>query len=478
MTKDEARLLAWQKGALKWLLYKHQMPIYDKIREVLASTDPKVNSYIIDCARQFGKSFIMFVIAVEECIRNPGSTQVYIGPLKSQVNEIINGNTFGVVFATCPKDGVPSYNESALHFPNGSRIRIAGSDNRNYENLRGGAANTIFLDEAGFINDLTTGVLPTVEPMTKTTGGKVIFASTPPESLDHDYYDVLRDHDEQKLISTYTIWDDKSLKPTQLEKIINQCRGQQTTKFKREYECKRIAETDTQVLPELTKDVAASILLPDESFRQDPLYKHWIKYVVADWGGRDKTAILFAHFNTHKRKLIIEDHLDLVGSDISSARIAGAIKDKVKLLWTEGTIRYFCDNNNILIQNDMIIQHRLPFVATSKGKLHEMVQKVRDWVYDERIEFAGPAEFALKSCMSGYWNKRREEFATSKTYGHFDHLAALVYLVRNCDTTTDPVPNLLGFNKLTQFNSPVPEDIQKAKQSLSSVFYNPRRGIS
>lgn len=480
-------LAAWTKGALKWLLYPHQLPIYEKIREVIASDDPALTSFIIDCSRQFGKSFIMFLIAVEECIRKPGTTVVYIGPEKSQVIEIVTGKTFGTIFHTCPKHLVPSHRTmedkdgpilhggTALHFPNGSRIRLAGTDNRNYTSLRGGAADLILLDEAGFMANLTTGVLPTVEPMTKTTGGKVIFASTPPENLDHDYYEVLRDHDERGLISTYTIWDDKSLNERQLEKIIQMCRGRHTTKFRREFECMRIAEADIQVLPELDMEMAKRILIKDRSYKDD-FYKFWDKYVVADWGGRDKTAILFAHYNYRRGKLVIEDHLDLVGHEISSKRIAQEIKSKVALLWAEDerpVIRYICDNNNILLQNDMITMYGLPFVATSKGRLQEMVQKVRDWVYDERIEFAEPAEFALKSAMSAYFTKSGE-FARSNTFGHFDHTAALVYLVRNVQTSQDPVPLKLGFDPNTQFWNPSPEEQLKARQNLGSVFYNPR----
>ena len=468
-TREELIEGAWYKGALKWILYPHQRPIYDKIRAVLKSDDTSLNSYVLDISRQFGKSFIMFMIAVEECIRHPKSTQVYVAPLKSQVNEIINGNTFGVLFATCPKHLVPTHKDSALYFPNGSRIRLAGSDNKNYESLRGGRAHNIFLDEAGFISDLTTGVLPAVVPMTKTTGGKVIFASTPPEQLDHDYYEVLREHDEDGHISTFTIWDDKSLTEKELEKIIKHCKGKETTTFKREYECKRIAEASKQVLPELSKEVAASILI-NSDYRKDELYKFHMKYVVADWGGRDKTAILFSHYNHRTGKQIIEDHLDLQGEQISSARIAKEVKDKVKELWGEPqNCRYYCDNNNIIIQNAMIIEHRLPFVATSKGRLQEMVQKVRDWIYDGRIEFDAPAEFALKSAMSAFWTKQGE-FAQSKTFGHFDHVAALVYLIRNTDTTTDPVPNLLNFDKFNQFNSPTQQELRKQVQGLGGIF--------
>ena len=489
-TKQEVRNELWKRGLIaKMLLRPHQMPIYDKIRQILASLDTSHNSYVIDCARQYGKSFIMFLIAVETCLRNPKMTVVYVAPLKSQVNEIIEGNTFGVMFATCPPSLVPKHDGSALVFYNGSRIRLAGTDNRNYLNLRGGAAHLILLDEAGFMADLEFGVLPTVEPMLKTTGGKVIYASTPPENLDHDYLDIVRDHEEQGLISTFTIEDDKSVTPAELEAIVNRCKGRDSTKFKREYLCQRVAESSVQVLPELSLQVCEQILLSKDAYlkiKEDPLTQYWKKYVVADWGGRDLTAILFAHYNFRLKKVVLEDHLSLVGQDLSSGRIAAEIKAKVLELWPDDSYRkdisYICDSNNILIQSDMINVHKLNFMSTTKEKLKsQMVQKVRDWIYDERIQFAPPAEYALKSAAAAHWAKGdKDSFAKSKVYGHYDHAAALVYLIRNVDDTTDPLPMLMGLDPFTHFIDPNLKQLPGVgnMRELQQIFNNPRKGLS
>jgi len=483
-TKPEVYAELIRRGKLSWLLYKHQRPIYNKIQTVLNSTNTTDNSHVLDISRQFGKSFTMFLTAVEFCLAKPFQTVVYVAPLKKQVIEIVTENTFRIIFQYATKDCIPTLKDSELSFPNGSRIRLAGTDNHNYESLRGGVAHLVLLDEAGFMSNLLTGVIPTVLPMTKTTGGKLLYASTPPETLDHDYYEVLREHDESGNISTFTIHDDKSLTQRQLDTIISACKGRDTTLFKREYECQRIAESSQQVVPELTIEVASKILLPDNNYKQDQLFGYWKKYVVADWGGKDFTAIVFAHYNYQTKKVIIEDQLNLTGDKISSARIAKEIKDKINALWPDPFSRkdmlYVCDSNNVLIQNDMNVTHGLPFVSTSKDRLAEqMVQKVRDWIYDERILFAPNAEFTLKSCMSGWWSKGRDKFAKSKIYGHYDHLAATIYLIRNIDTVHNPLPSLMGFDKHTQFIEQTPMvDLQGVNRELMQIFYNPRRGSS
>lgn len=456
-TKDEVYRELFKRGKLSFILYPHQRPIYDKIQSVLTSTTTTDNSHVLNISRQFGKSLTMFMVAVEFCLAKPFQTVVYVAPLKKQVIEIVTENTYRVIFQYATKAQLPTLKDSELVFANGSRIRLAGTDNHNYESLRGGSAHLILLDEAGFMSNLNSGVIPTVLPMLKTTGGKIIYASTPPETLDHDYYEVLREHDESGNISTFTIHDDKSLTQRQLDTIIAACKGADTTLFKREYLCERIAETSQQVLPELSFAKAAELRLPNESYKTDPLHCYWHKYVIADWGGKDFTAILFAHYNYQTKKVVIEDQLNLTGSKISSARIAQEIKDKTFELWPDPMFRknihYWCDSNNVLIQNDMNVTHGLPFISTSKDRLAEqMVQKVRDWIYDSRILFAPKAEFTLNSCMSGWWSKGKDKFATSKIYGHYDHLAATVYLIRNIDVDSNPLPMEPGFFRGTTFD--------------------------
>lgn len=461
LTKTQVVESLWRRGYIaKMLLKPHQLPIYYKIREVLASLDPTQNSYVCECSRQFGKSFIVFVISVEDSIRSDYFTTAYIAPLKSQVNEIIDGNTFRVVFATCPPDLIPVHKDSALQFNNGSRIRLAGTDNKNYNNYRGGAAHRIILDEAGFMSDLSDGVLPVVGPMTKTTRGKILYTSTPPDSLDHDFIEILREHDESGLISTYTIWDDKSLSDIDLQKIINQCKGKDTTLFKREYECKRIVESSKQVIPELTEEKCKILLLSKEQAIQyyqenHQLMRYWKKYVTLDTGLEDMSACIFAHYNYRLRKYVIESRVSLQGDAYRTDVLAKMIKDKVKQLWPDPEwtkdIRWIADSNNPIVNRDLNVLYQCPFVGTSKGELEEMLQPVKNWIFDNRILYMPEAEPAMKSAHFAHWNKQRSAFGKSKIYGHYDDLAATVYAIRNVDEYHNPLPELLNVDPFKQF---------------------------
>lgn len=471
----------WSRGELSWKLYKHQKPIYNKIREVLASTDVEVNSHYLDISRQYGKSFTLFLTAVEECLRYKDHIVCYIAPMKSQALEIVTQRTFNTIFQDCPPNLMPKLSAKAeLEFPNGSRIRISGSDNKHYESLRGGPSNLNILDETGFMDNLLDGVLATTDPMLKTTKGKTLYASTPAATMDHDSEIVYKQHLELDAVTTFTIYDDKSMSDADIQREINKCQGAHTTKFKREYLCEHISDASKQVIGEYTKEKVIESLLPDTDYKLDPLYKYWKKLVVLDWGGIDKTAILFAHYNYHRRTVVIEDHLDLQGKDVHIGQIADSVLRKVEELWkpeeqTDG-IAYWCDNNNVIATQDLNINYGIPFVRTSKGPLEGMVQKVKVWVYENRIKYAPAAEFALKSAESAHWSPQRDKFAQSKVYGHYDHTAALVYLIRNIEEYKNPVPVLLGVGGTEYFVSPELRRESIAQNSqLSQVFkYNPR----
>ena len=114
LTREEAIQIAWHKGALKFLLRPHQFPIYDAIWSCLNDTDPTHVSHVVNCARQFGKSFTEMTVAVEFCIRFPKSTVLFVAPLKSQAKEIVNGGTYFRIFETCPSDPRP-YSPSPPH---------------------------------------------------------------------------------------------------------------------------------------------------------------------------------------------------------------------------------------------------------------------------------------------------------------------------------------------------------------------------
>lgn len=472
LTTTQLVYLAWSRGQLRYKLRPHQQVLYDKIRSVLSDKDPTKSSFVLNCARQFGKSFILFLIAVEECLRFKKHTVVFIGPLKNQVHEIINGNTYSVIFNDCPAELTPAVDFSTITFKNGSRIRLAGTDNKNYENLRGGAAHLILLDEAAFMTDLAGGVLSVVEPMTKTTDGKLIYASTPAVTPDHDFTTILREHQDAELSSTYTIWDDTSMSERQLQKAIHQCGGRDTTKFQREYECKLVTETDLAIIPEWNEKYVVEVE-PDEH------YKLYHKYVSMDIGTKDFTALVFGYYHFPTTTLVIEQDFVINGPLMTTNMLAQNVQRIEEELWgVNADIRKrIADNNNLILLQDLSYLHGMPFGATSKSNLPAMVNKVRMMVQAGQIKVHPRCE-QLIGCLK-YGIKRNVgetmEFCRSRKYGHFDALAALIYLVINIDKTTNPIPANYGIDGMSHWINPDMSNQQSQTAKMMGKILQKRR---
>lgn len=75
-----------------------------------------------------------------------------------------------------------------------------------------------------------------------------------------------------------------------------------------------------------------------------------------------------------------------------------------------------------------------------------MVNKVRLWFLSDRIEVHPRCEKLIGSLKAGIWDKHRKKFAESDVHGHYDLIAALVYLVRNVPEHENPVPQFFGQN--------------------------------
>lgn len=156
-TKNQAKNILWKKGVLKWKLHPLQKTIYDKFH----NGDDYITTMLI--SRQVGKSFLLAVIATEVCLKKPNSVVKYVTPKLKMVKNILNKN-MRVILEDCPESLRPEWkeNDKVWRFPNGSEIQAAGSDNQNYDNIRGGtciATGTQILTSSGIkeIQDIVPG---------------------------------------------------------------------------------------------------------------------------------------------------------------------------------------------------------------------------------------------------------------------------------------------------------------------------------
>lgn len=233
VSKRDAVNELWNRGKLVYKLKGTQIDVYNAFKE--ANDDINV----ICCSRRFGKSFILCLLAVEECISRKDAVIKYACPTQKQVKEIVR-KIMRPILDDCPPHLKPEWKEAEklYLFPNGSEIQMAGTDNGNIENIRGGHAHLCIVDEAGFATELDYAVDNVLAPTTDTTNGKVILASTPnykdPNHVFNIEYVLPRQH--AGTLRKFTIHDAPMISEDRKQKIIARY-GEDNPRYRCEYLC-------------------------------------------------------------------------------------------------------------------------------------------------------------------------------------------------------------------------------------------------
>lgn len=425
----------WRRGTLSWKLYKHQLPIYSAVWNAISNKSTL--KYVINCSRRFGKTTILCLIAIEYGIRNPNTQIRFAAPTAKSLRKSIHP-IMKMLLADCPDHLKPIYkgSEDMFDLPNGSQIHFSGTDNGHEENLRGTVSHLNIVDEAGSMGNLNYLIKSILVPQTLTVRGTTIIASTPSVTSDHDYFYIYRECLEENCVSEFTIHDNKSLDADTLKTYMKEAGGEESTTFKREYLVQFVTDSEQSILPEWQDQYS-------EDTVRDEYFPYYHKYVSLDTGVVDYTAGLFAYYDYRNACIVVEDEYTINGPEMTTDILARDIRNKEKTLWGEMHVnRRIADNNNLILIADLTRLHNLPFVPTNKTSLEAMVNQVRVMINEGRLKINPRCTQTLGCVKYGIWKKSngKKEFGRSKKYGHYDHLAALVYLVRNVDQNTNPVP--------------------------------------
>jgi hypothetical protein len=404
---------------------------------------------------------------------------MFAAPTAKSLAKIIRP-LFRQIFDTAPDDLRPKWMTAGqyYYFPhNGAEIHIAGCNNGHEEDLRGTAAKVCLVDEAGLVDELDYLVEDILTPQLMTTGGSLIMASTPPRTPIHAFVNYAHKAQTEGNYSEYTIEEsgyDKGI----IEKFINEAGGKESATCQREYFCKFIVDKNFAIIPEWSERFV------EEHKREEKLFQYFHKYVAMDIGGRDKTAILFGYYDFKNAKLIVEDELIFDGPQTTTELIASAVKRKEFDLWKyenkkdnefDRPYMRVADNNNIIMLQDLGLMHDIHFLATSKDNLEAMVNQLRMWIIGGKLIIHPRCKETIACLKYGIWNDRRTEFTRNQAYGHYDALASLIYLVRNIDTRTNPIPENLGITA-DDFFIPKNYAIPQEGQELMKLFkINPAR---
>lgn len=463
---DIQRILAarelYRRGNLDHLLHAGQLKIQESLGKIPRQVKP------ILCSRGFGKTYYGSKKATETCIRKV--SRVKIGTeFQTDLEEFILPN-FEAVLQNCPKSCLPKWKSSGSKyvFPNGSEIKLIGLD-RKPNGLRGThQTDLIILEEAGFISKLEQIYYSVIVPTTMHRPDcEILLPTTPPEALDHFFWTLFDSANLDGDVPVLTIDDNPLISPLQVKKIEEDMGGRASVAFQREYLCKRIPDAIRQLTPEFNVDAHVA------EWVRPVYFKFLHKTSSLDSGVRDNTVQLYSAYDFPNATLHIEDELVLKGNEVLTETIYNRTCETEKAL-EYGQVSRWADNDNLILLQDLNRygskdQSGRYWNPTAKDAIDAGVNMVRMWLKQGRLKIHPRCRFLIGTLQTALWNKTRTDFDRSKVFGHADALSALIYLIRNVNVATNPIPLTFQVDLENTFIRN-PNDLTGSAKVLSDAF--------
>ena len=447
----------------------------------VAETKSNALKWVNNCSRRLGKSFKMCLQAIEICRQIPFGQARLIAPTQKQMRGITQP-LIRQILRDCPEELKPVWKQqdALWHFPGtDAQLHVAGANNGHEDDSRGTEAHWIGIDEPGQIDklryliaDVLMPQLLTVRHISDGRFGKLSISGTPPPTPAHEFADIAQEAQSGKTYSEFNIFS-----AGYSQKIIDLFRQEangrswkpgdpDSTTWLREYLCQFVVDKNLALVPEW-KDTYIVDWPRSEFFRFYHLYNGM------DLGVSDFTVCLFGYYDFKNARLVIEDEVVMNGPQMTTPLLAKAIQDRRLKLWPKAdteppaardVFRAVADNDNPLLLNDLASLHKLNFAPVVKDSLNAMVNAMRVLVSSERL-VVHPRCTQLIGCLRyGVWHDlKRKKWLNSgpDKFGHFDALAALMYLIRNLDMQTNPIPSTLGLTEADHFIAPEVARTQK-----------------
>lgn len=467
-----ARVIAWKRSKPTLLLDPGQRRWVDKFKSSEGAT-------VWCIGRQRGKTYAAMAYACEFAMQNPGSIIRYAAKTKESARGIVLP-TLSQLFEWCPEGLRPELDESSATWGNGSALTWAGTDAQSFDRLRGPRAHLIILDESGFYQDLER-VEAALLPQLTTTQGKVLYLSTPPESLAHPFTNRFRAAQATGRSEHETIHDNPRLTDAQKVAILkNYAEGngleletaEKSTFWRREYLAEFVTEESRAAIPSWCEAMERACV------REFERPKYFDAYVSCDFGFGHGHGALFAFFDFAQQRLFIEDALYLKNKNVT--QFAEAVKKRELELWGveryDGTLVGAADwgkllpdylrasiraeadgqpylrvgDDNALILSELVGQHGLAVLPTKKDEKHVAVDAVDQAFRLGQIVIHPRANELVKSLYATVWNKARSQWEEGP-FGHGELIDCIVYMHRNLRKGRDPRPRVRSY---FEFNPP------------------------
>ncbi len=473
----------WYRGTPFHLFHSGQKDLLDILK--------KKDSFlaVINCSRQFGKTYWACVLAIMHCLTKPRNVVKYGSAYYTDLEKYIFP-TFRKIIELMPIEIRPDIIESKKHviFKNESIIDLCGLDLKP-DGVRGNSVSLVILEEAGYIKKLRYIYFDVVLPMfmhTQKLNPKCVMLGTPSGDLTHDFTNFFFPKAKaERVYVVKTIDDNPMLSERERDRIkdeyLKDCTTQasinvQTAKRDRELYGKVTVDLEKAIIPEWEDkyiNVESSAMLTNPMFvGRDEYFEFYHKYVSMDYGVGDKTVFLFYYYDFKNACVVYEGEFQDSGSSMTTDTLYAEVVSRETKLYEGRIYRRVADTTNLLLINDFTNKYKMPFLHVKKDLLHVMVNEARMWVKSGRIR-VDPFCTELIGCLKhGMWNDAKTAFADSDLFGHYDALAAFVYSLRVIDQQTNPIPVTHGLSGDIMVKKNVKDS--EFKKKMKSLFSSNR----
>lgn len=404
----------WQRGDLRYLLWPQQESIYSNIRAL-----PKFQENIVVlCSRQYGKSFLGVLMAVEDCLKFPGYSIPVVGPTIKQTVDIVN-QAMRKIEAKDPMGVIKRSKSESRWYIGESELIVGGFDVKTASRQRGKTALRIYVEEVMDSNpdDYREALRSDLGPMlTHSPEPQVIFLTTPPRIPDHPF--ITETIPAAKLANSfyeYTIDHNEMLSPEQYDACVRRCGGKDTVEFLREYMVKIVRDTSIVVISSFDKKLDVTDKIGD----QFDYYQ-----VVTDWGGtRDKTVSLLMAYDYASDTDFVLDEM-VWPANTPTAIIAPKLFE-LERMHRARNVQRFADVQQV--GPDLIQTHGYNFSNVPKGDWQAAINKLNVRFAQRKMKVHPRCKLLVQTLDSGIFNKQRTDFERTEALGHCDALAALMY---------------------------------------------------
>lgn len=423
-TRSEAIEQLWNLGNLAYKLRPEQRYFREQI---YSSTYQLIVGKI---SRRWGKTFTLVTYAIEQAIQQKQHIR-YGCAFLTDLEEFVLP-AFEIILADCPEYLLPVFQKSKKRwmFKNGSTIKLVGLD-KNPNGLRGNAINIMIIDEASFVAKLKYIHNSIIIPATmKQKNIKLIFISTPPESPEHFFVELINKAqvEEDAFFLELTIDDISDLEPAEKERLLNAVGGPNSNTALREFYCQIIVEAGRAIAPAWNEEIHVGI--PEEKY-----IKHINWQLFGDTGGvRDFTVFHQMGWSHDLGLVLVWDEM-WFGPHTPTSKIIDAVIDK----WNFMPTTLDCTGQLGIDWS----ANGLPAATPVKDTFTSSLLTVNNSFYLNETLIHPRCKLLKQTLNNHMTNPKRTDFERMETTGHADAVMSYCYGLRGVDKITDLRPKPL-----------------------------------